>query len=177
VVRKMHFQGRRQVNRRAGQLVDKCRCSRRTGVILVATFGGDGLSCFDCNLDVAASSIGVGPDDQFVLHRWRDAESALYSLWTASGSLESFAALSLRDEGTWTNQLRRTIRRRIGRRHRCWMQLFQSTSDQEFGRPHRCPSCGLQPELIPVSVGPRLACRRCWFTWFPAEGSAGRRAA
>ena len=135
-------------------------------MVLQATFGGDGLSCFDCNLEVAGASLRLDDDSLDALRSWRDGETALYSLWLASGKHESFAAMALRDARSWTAKLARRVQVSIERRIPCWIQLFQDPEQQESGLPRKCPRCSATPMAVRTRIGSRAACRKCRLTWW-----------
>jgi hypothetical protein len=161
-------------DRRAAQS-DRCRCRQVSSVVLVVTFGGDGLSCLKCNRLVSARRLGVAGDVTHSLRLWRDAETEVYSTWLVSGSKERWAAAQMRDLTTPVNRLARRLARRISKSVDCLVNFFQDERSQVLGRPRKCPGCRAVAATVQTKVGQRRVCRRCRLAWW-AESRWGSAA-
>jgi len=156
---------------RCSVLSDRCRCRRIYSVVLVVTFGGDGVSCLKCNLHVSARRLKLDAVTTRSLRRWRDAETRLFAAWLLSGSKERWAAARMKDPASPLNRHARALARRVSNSLACWVNYFQDERSQELGRPRKCPRCRAVPATVATKVGRRRVCRRCRLTWWADDST------
>ena len=139
-----------------------CRCRRGGSYKLMWAATQSPLWCLRCERSLSVRRLCLDDDARAKVADWSRQFANIYTLWTESGSYETWAARQLFDLASPLNRHGLALVTELAHSFDCyyWFDLDR-TEETEPVQLEECPSCGESMEAIEGARIPALVCTNC----------------
>ena len=139
-----------------------CRCRRGGSHKLMWAAAKSPLWCLRCERSVSLRRLSLDDGARAGIADWSRQFANIYTLWTESGSYETWAARQLFDLASPLNRHGLALVTELAHSFDCyyWFDLDRSEED-EPAQLEVCPSCGEPLEAAEGTKMPALVCTNC----------------